>query len=145
MHLKKFNKIIFELIEECLNYTSFKRLSSFFERKHTLHKLSELTEKLNTEFYLNEKEQTSFLELLKYLNNCLSQRGCCDYEMPKEFSKCELDKINKEFHNFNGDLEEYNPNEDFSITFSYIIIYYIEKKYSIYFNNLNLLTNLKKF
>lgn len=145
MHLEKFNKVIFELIEECLNYTSFKRLNSFIERKNKLSQLSELTEKLNIEFYLNKKEQNIFIELLKYLNHCLSKRGSCDYEMPKDFSKFELDKINKEFHNFNGDPEEYNPNEDFSITFSFVILYYIEKKYSIYFNNLNLSKNLKDF
>lgn len=145
MHIEKFNKVIFELIEECLNYTSSKRLNSFIERKNKLSTLSKLTEKLNIEFYLNKKEQNIFIELLKYLNNCLSKRGSCDYEMPKDFSKCELDKINKEFHYLNGDPEEYNPNEDFSITFSFVILYYIEKKYSIYFNNLNLSKNLNNF
>ena len=50
MYLKKFNDIIFELIDECLNYTAFKRLDSLIERKTKLSELSKLTEKLNNEF-----------------------------------------------------------------------------------------------
>ena len=52
MYLKKFNKIIFELIEECLNYTTCKRLNSIFERREQLSKLSALTEKLDNDISL---------------------------------------------------------------------------------------------
>lgn len=145
MYLKKFNDIIFELIDECLNYTACKRLDSLIERKTKLSELSNLTEKLNIESYLNEKERETFIELMTFLSKCLSRKGCNDYQMPKNFSKFELDKINKEFHDFNGDPEEYNPKEDFSTTSDFIIIFYIKEKYSIYFKHLDLSKNLKKF
>lgn len=145
MYLKKLNKIIFELIEQCLNYTACKRLNSLSERREKLSKLSALTEKLDSALYLNKKEQEMFIELLDYLSDCVSRRGCNDYEMPNDFSKFELDKINREYHDFNGDPEEYDPSDDFSTTFDFIILYYIEKKYSIYFNHIEVANNLKKF
>lgn len=144
MYILKFNKIILELIQQYLDYISFNKGISI-EIKNKLNILENLTKKLDNEFYIKEEEQELFIENLEFLNDCVSKRGCNDYEMPKDFTKFELDKINQEFHDFNGDPEEYDSTDDFSIVSDFIILAYIQRKYSIYFNYLKTSKNLKIF
>lgn len=62
---------------------------------------------------MTNTEKKLTIALLKMASEHFSRHGCNDF--PKEIesllSPSEWDKLNKEYHEYNGDPEEYVPNQ----------------------------------
>lgn len=128
MYIFKFNKIIIELINDYLSCSDSKKYKNEGV-KENLFKLYESIIKINNKQYLEKEEQEDLLVQLGILEKTILEKEFMNYKMPKDFSKPELDNINKEFYSFIGMPEKYNSNEDFSTIPFHIIIYYIKRKY----------------
>jgi hypothetical protein len=61
---------------------------------------------------LSKNENKLFRLLVEYANDFLGNQGCniLSQEMKDTLSQEEWIKLNKEFHEWNGDSEEFDPN-----------------------------------
>lgn len=68
---------------------------------------------------LTVKEMEIVVNMLENYSDYLGSRGCNDFEWPCNWSDEEKTKFTKEFHDFNGDPEEYEEgdilNADFCV------------------------------
>lgn len=145
--IKKYNEIIRMLIEEYISYYSGysrKKIKNSLDNIK-LEQFQKMIKELDLTERLSKERQSYFLSLLEKLEESLSRRGCNDFIMPAIFTNTELCKMNKEFHEINGDPEEYDETDDFSITMDFIILYYIHYKYVEYFKTIETADRIKKF
>jgi len=65
----------------------------------------------------NEKKLAS--KMLELLSDILGKRGCNDFEFPESWSEDEVKSFVKDFHEWNGDPEEFSEDrlyiQDYSV------------------------------
>ena len=59
---------------------------------------------------MTPKEKKLIIDFLEEYYEELSGHGCNDWEFPSDWTKKEKRQFVKEFHEWNGDPEEYNEN-----------------------------------
>lgn len=62
---------------------------------------------------VNKKELELAARFLKYYAEELGSNGCNDWNFPKDWTEEEKTKFVKDFHDFNGDPEEFDPDHIF--------------------------------
>ena len=79
---------------------------------------------------LNEKEMKLAGEMLNQYSDFLSNRCCNDFDFPDNWTDEEKTKFTKEYHDWNGDPEEYEKGNvlhtDFCV--SMFLAYKLEKE-----------------
>jgi len=68
---------------------------------------------------MNQKEAILASDMLNQLSEILGSRSCNDWFFPDDWTALEKAAFVKEFHNYNGDPENFNPLllnlQDFSV------------------------------
>ena len=67
---------------------------------------------------LTDKEKEIASAMLKHHSSALGYRCCNDFEWPSNWTDEEKTKFTKEFHDWNGDPEEYKQGDVLSSDFS---------------------------
>ena len=57
---------------------------------------------------MNKKELELAAKMLEQLSEILSNRGCNDWEFPEDWSDEEKTALIKDYHDYNGDPEEFD-------------------------------------
>jgi len=61
---------------------------------------------------MNAKEKKIAAEMLDDLGDKLANNGCNDWNFPEDWTMAEKQTFVKEYHEWNGDTEEYDENEE---------------------------------
>ena len=75
---------------------------------------------------LNKKELALAADMLGKLHDVMARSICNDFEFPEDWTPNEKTQFVKEYHDVNGDPEEYVEGSDYIADFS--VVYLLEQK-----------------
>ena len=81
----------------------------------------------------NKKELELLMKFLDELDDVFSCAGCNDWDFPADWTNEEKIKFVKEFHNYNGDPEEFD--EEFLHMADFSVLGLLKKKLENHFEN----------
>ncbi len=78
---------------------------------------------------LSESEKAVLLKLVEQASETMGNAGCNDFDLSEFMVEEQIDGLAKEYHQWNGDPEEFDPKADNSMAVpDFALITYLTKK-----------------
>ncbi len=78
---------------------------------------------------LSDGEKEIFLDLIERVTDDLGNKGCNDYDLSDHLDDVQINKLAREFHEWNGDPQEFDPmrNNRYAVP-DYALLTFLAKK-----------------